>query len=140
MRRVVVDASVAAKWILPEPYSDTAALLLAEDYELWAPDLLWPEVGNILWKKWRRGEITAEEGGALLQDFRHFPVQLHSSVGITSIAWEIASSFSRSFYDSLYLALAVDRDCALVTADGKLYNALSGGSSPVPLIWVAEIY
>jgi len=55
------------------------------------------------------------------------------------VAWEIASSFSRSFYDSLYLALAVDRDCPLVTADRRLYNALAGGSSPAPLIWVAEI-
>lgn len=139
MKRVVVDASVAAKWILPEPYSDEATRLLADDFELWAPDLLWPEVGNILWKRWRRGEVTAEEGSSLLQDFRHFPVRILSSDGIAGIAWEIASSFSRSFYDSLYLALAVDRGCALVTADGKLYNALSGGTSPVPLIWVAEI-
>jgi len=139
VKRVVVDASVAAKWSLPEPYSDAAARLLAEDFELWAPDLLWAEVGNIFWKKWRRGEVTAEEAGALLQDFRRFPVQVLSADGLAGIAWEIATSFSRSFYDSLYLALAVDRSCPLVTADRKLYNALTGGPSPASLVWVEEI-
>ncbi len=139
MKRVIVDASVAAKWNLPEPYSDAAARLLSKDFELCAPDLLWAEVGNIFWKKWRQGEITADEAGALLQDFRRFPVQIFSAEAITGIAWEIASSFSRSFYDSLYLALAVDRACPFVTADRRLYNAFSGGAPPAPLVWVEDI-
>ena len=139
MKRVIVDASVAAKWSLPEPYSDAAARLLSEDFELCAPDLLWAEVGNIFWKKWRQGEVTADEAGALLQDFRRFPVQIFSAEAITGIAWEIASSFSRSFYDSLYLALAVDRACPFVTADRRLYNALASGTSPARLVWVEDI-
>lgn len=139
MKRVIVDASVAAKWSLPEPYSDAAARLLTADFEICAPDLLWAEVGNIFWKKWRQGEVTAAEAGALLQDFRRFPVQTFSAEAITGIAWEIASTFSRSFYDSLYLALAVDRACPFVTADRRLYNALSGGTSPAPLVWVEDI-
>lgn len=139
LKRVIVDASVAVKWSLPEVHSEAAARLLSDNFELCAPDLLWAEVGNIFWKKWRQGEITAEEGGALLQDFRRFPIQIFSAEAITGIAWEIASTFSRSFYDSLYLALAVDRSCPFVTADLKLYNALSGVTSPAPLVWVEEI-
>jgi predicted nucleic acid-binding protein len=139
VRRVVVDASVAVKWVLPEEHSAAAARLLDEDYELLAPDLIWAEAGNVFWKKFRRSELLAEEGHSLLRDLRRYPIQILSSEELLAIAWEIASAHARSFYDSLYLALAADRSCPLVTADRKLYNALSGGSSPVPLLWVEEV-
>ena len=45
----VVDASVAAKWLVPEADSPLAEALLDDD--LLAPDLLFAEVGNILWNK-----------------------------------------------------------------------------------------
>jgi predicted nucleic acid-binding protein len=51
MTRLVVDASVAAKWLVTEPLSDRALALLGGANELIAPDLLLPEVGNILWKQ-----------------------------------------------------------------------------------------
>jgi hypothetical protein len=52
LTRVVVDANVVVKWLLPEDLSHAAARLLAPGYELWAPDLVWAEVGYIFWKKW----------------------------------------------------------------------------------------
>ena len=58
----VVDASVAAKWLSPEPESAAADSLL--DDELWAPDLLFAEVANILWKKQSRGEMSATTAAA----------------------------------------------------------------------------
>jgi predicted nucleic acid-binding protein len=51
---VVVDASVAIKWYLPEIHSEDALRLIDEERELLVPDLVWSEVGNILWKKWQR--------------------------------------------------------------------------------------
>ncbi|MEO8383259.1 MAG: type II toxin-antitoxin system VapC family toxin [Acidobacteriota bacterium] len=63
MMKVVVDASVAAKWFLPEIHSDAAARLLDPTIALYAPDLIVPEFGNILWKKIRRAEITPVEAG-----------------------------------------------------------------------------
>ena len=62
----VVDASVAIKWFLPELYGDAALRLLREGHSLVAPDLLFPEVGNVLWKRVRRREATAKEAGAAL--------------------------------------------------------------------------
>jgi predicted nucleic acid-binding protein len=44
----VVDASVAAKWLAPE--EDSAQALKYLNAELLAPDLLFAEVANILWK------------------------------------------------------------------------------------------
>ena len=139
MTHFVVDASVALKWVLPEDHSESAARLLDEGRELWAPDLVWSELGNILWKKWRRDEIPEERVPAFLQVLQSFPLQIHPSEELIDAAWEIARDFRRSFYDSLYLALAVSRGCPLVTADRRLYNAVGGASSRLPILWVEEI-
>jgi predicted nucleic acid-binding protein len=47
----VVDASVAVKWFVPEIYDAQALRLLSGSHQLVAPDLLYVEAGNILWKK-----------------------------------------------------------------------------------------
>ena len=56
----VVDVNVAIKWVLSEIYSSDALCLLNDDYELLVPDFFFPEVGNILWKRFRLGETTLE--------------------------------------------------------------------------------
>ena len=58
--RVVVDASVAIKWFVPEVHAETARCLLREGMTLLAPDLIWAEVANALWRKWREKELSAE--------------------------------------------------------------------------------
>jgi predicted nucleic acid-binding protein len=42
-------------------------------------------------------------------------------------ALEIAIAHERTVYDSPYVALAVARDCDVVTADDRFANALAGG-------------
>jgi predicted nucleic acid-binding protein len=135
----VVDASVAVKWFLPEEHSDAADRLLNSGLELLSPDLIWAEIGNVLWKRWRRDEISAVAVKSIFQDLRRLPVHLHSSTELADVAWEIAQTWERSFYDSLYLALSAALDCPLVTADLRLCNALGGSSSGRKLIWVADI-
>jgi predicted nucleic acid-binding protein len=76
LRRIVVDASVVVKWLLPEIHSEAAKRLLADELQLWAPDLVWAEVGNVLWKRSRRGELPADVVTALLRDFRRFPLSV----------------------------------------------------------------
>ena len=56
--KLVIDASVAAKWIAPEADSLLAERLL--DEQLCAADLLYAEVANILRKKQQRAEMDAE--------------------------------------------------------------------------------
>ena len=72
--RVVVDSSVAVKWFFEEPYSAEAHRLL-EAYEvgsltLLAPDLLYAELGNIVWKKHRFQGLAAEDAEEILTTFR----------------------------------------------------------------------
>jgi len=137
--RLVVDASVAVKWLLPEVHSEKAARLLEGDLELWAPDLIWAELGNVVWKKWRAGELSADTGAALLEDFRRFPLSIHASDRLYEAAWEIAHGLGRSFYDSVYLALAMAQECRLVTADQRLWNALKDTPARDFLAWVGDL-
>lgn len=138
MHRVVVDASVAIKWFIPELHAESAAALLQPDLELHAPDLIWAEIGNVLWKKQRRGEIDEPAGRALLADVRRFPIQVHDSATLADTAWTLACSLDRTFYDSLYLALAMSLHCRLVTADEHLVNALRGKMQDELVVWVGN--
>ena len=124
MRRFVVDASVAIKWFVPEVHHEAARRLLREGFELLSPDLVRAEVGNVLWKKWRRGELSAGEAVAILRDFGRFPLRIRPSESLMEGAWAVTERFGRSFYDGLYVALAVETESSLVTADSRLYNAL----------------
>ena len=137
MTRIVVDASVAVKWFLPEPHSLQALRLLEGERELLAPDLIWSEIGNVLWKRWRQGELAAENARAVLQDLRKIPLLIHSAEEIAEAAWSFASEFQRSFYDSLYLALASSQSCPMVTADRRLWNAV--GSALPFLVWIEDV-
>lgn len=139
MSDLVVDASVAVKWLVPERYADAALLALGEKFSLLAPDLIWAEVGNTLWKKWQRGELHEEEASRLLQDFRRFPLRIYASDALLELAWGVATRYRRSLYDSLYLALASHRGCRLVTADRRLYRRLERSPLSGSLVWVEDL-
>ncbi len=139
MSNLVVDASVAVKWLVPERHAEAALRALSRDYSLLAPDLIWAEVGNTLWKKWRRGEIREEEASRLLKDFRRFPLRIYASHGLLNLAWDVAARFGRSLYDSLYLALADHMGCQLVTADRRLHRTLERRPLGAGLLWVEDL-
>jgi len=142
VRRFVVDASVAIKWFVPEVHHEAARRLLREGFELLSPDLVRAEVGNVLWKKWRRGELSAGEAVAILRDFGRFPLRIRTSASLVEGTWTVAERFGRSFYDGLYVALAVETESSLVTADLRLYNALRDDALADALadnlLWVEE--
>lgn len=127
MTPVVVDSSVAVKWFVPEELSDVAALLFEPSYDLAAPDLLVPEFGNVLWKKMRRNELRRDEALEIVGALGEVPLTIVGSADLVVPALEIAAAYGRTVYDALYVALAVARDCVLVTADERLVAALAGG-------------
>lgn len=119
MTRLVVDASVAAKWLAPEAESDAAEALLEADLN--APDLLYAEVANILWKKTARGEMTAHAADLGARWLLQVPMRVHDSAGLLLPTMALSRRLGHPAYDCFYLALAVQSGCRLVTADRRLH-------------------
>jgi predicted nucleic acid-binding protein len=136
MKELVVDASVAAKWFLPELHGDRAMRLFSGRQALIAPDLLIAEFGNILWKQVRRRTISADDASLMVEDMRQLPVQIVASGPLIGTALQLAIATDRTVYDCLYLSLAVDRDCPLVTADERFANSLKATPYASHVRWI----
>jgi predicted nucleic acid-binding protein len=129
---LVLDASVAAKWFLPragEPLVDEALALLRRhadgEIELIVPDLFWAEFGNILWKAVRMGRLLQKSATGALTDMRRYGLLTVSGFDLADDALAIALSTGRTVHDAMYVALAVQRQASVVTADERLVNALA---------------
>ncbi|MFZ5863659.1 MAG: type II toxin-antitoxin system VapC family toxin [Nitrospirota bacterium] len=138
MSRYVVDASVAAKWFIPEVHSDAALRLFEGDHSLAVPDLFLAEFGNILWKKTRLGDITRDEGREILKAIKIVPFDIVSSAPLLDPAFEIAVGLGRTMYDSVYIALAVLEGCPLVTADRALCRVIKTTPFAQNVLWIEE--
>ena len=139
MSAVVVDASVAVKWFLPEPHAHAARRILTGRRTLLAPDLIWVEVGNVLWKRMQRAELARDAAERILRDFRRFPLKTSTAKALLEPAWVFAAQRRISVYDGLYLALAVSRRCALVTADRAFVDAVKGDPLASTVVWIEDV-
>jgi predicted nucleic acid-binding protein len=135
----VVDANVGIKWVLSEVHSEAALRLLDDDHELLVPDFFFPEIGNILWKRIRRGEMTLLQAQNDLSVLMGGDLQICPSEPKMPMALEIAARVDQAVYDCVYLVLAVTNSCQMVTADERFYNALSRDALSSHLMWVEEI-
>jgi predicted nucleic acid-binding protein len=125
---LVVDASVALKWLVQEEGSSEAEVLL--DLPLAAPDLLAAEVGNVLLKKARRGELLPDEAVTAARRLGAMGVALHSTAPLLGAAVEIGLEIGHPVYDCLYLALARELGTQAVTDDRKLAARLAASGRP----------
>jgi predicted nucleic acid-binding protein len=125
---VVEPYSVEAHYILEEYQAGTLTLL--------APDLLYAEVGNIIWKKHRFQNLTAEDAEEVLAAFRLVPFMVTSCEALLEEAYRLAVAHERTVYDAMYLALSLRENCRWVTADERIVNAL--GAIFPQIIWVAN--
>ncbi|HKS76338.1 MAG TPA: type II toxin-antitoxin system VapC family toxin [Terriglobales bacterium] len=138
MTPLVIDASVAAKWVLPkENLAGEAADLLAVygkgEIAFAVPDLFWAETANILWKAARLGRQTRAQTEAGLQELLSLALPTTSSADLVSVAFRLAIAYDRTIYDSLYLALAVKLSTRLITADEKLARSVA---AHLPVEWL----
>ena len=99
---LVVDASVAAKWVLQEDGSDRAAALRGSGDDLIAPSLIVAEIGNAVWKRaiWR--EVSARDAVRALQTAISLFTQLISPSDLAARSTEIASELRHPIYDCFY--------------------------------------
>lgn len=143
MTGFVLDASVAVKWFLPardEPYSQQA-LALYEGYhrqelDFVVPDIFWAEIGSIFWKAIRQGRLEKVPAEEAIADLMKCELSSFASAALLAKAFEIATTFERSIYDSLYVSLAIQSNFQLITADERLANALA---ARFPIKWLGAI-
>jgi predicted nucleic acid-binding protein len=119
---VVVDASVALKWVLNEPGAEAADALLEQ--ELVAPALWLIEAANALWRRALRGEISAEEARERLAELYSAPVTTTAIESDLEAATGLALALGHPVYDCLYLALAIRENTHVVTADQRFVAAV----------------
>ena len=122
----VIDASVAAKWFLPEDGQAEALALLDDRIERVAPDWILAEIAHIAFKKWRDGEITRDHAQAMLSGFPDYLKRLHPSADLVDRALFIAITIRHPVYDCFYLAAAEASDGTVLTADQRFRNAAAG--------------
>lgn len=120
---LIVDASVAVKWVVDEPDSDKALALYQNERDLAAPTLIVAEVGNTLWKKCRRKLVTERQMTFALEALPRFLSHLCELPELASRAGELAVRLDHPIYDCFYLALAQRESAAIVTADERLFAA-----------------
>ena len=138
----MLDASVAAKWLVwaGEPL-EAEALGLVElrnqgQIEFVVPDLFWPEIGSILCKAVQRNRCSEETARRSIQELQNYDFPMAPSEPLLESAFSIARQYNRSFYDSIYVALAVSRQATLITADEKLANATA---AYLPVKWLGAL-
>jgi len=121
---LVVDASVAVKFVVQEHDSGLVDRLLKSPDALIAPDWLLAEAASTMWKKVARSELLMIHAERNLDALPEFFARLYPSGELVGEALRLSFRLRHSVYDCLYLALARREGCTLVTADRKFHGVL----------------
>ena len=124
MTSIVVDASVAASWLLDDErneYSD-AALAALENAVGLVPQLWHYEMRNLLLMAARRGRLSAEDAAVRVAYLASLPLETDGTPDL-QMAFALSAAHDLTFYDGLYLELARRRGAALATKDLRLLAA-----------------
>lgn len=118
----VVDASVLVEFLAEFEYAELVdERLKAEEHTLWAPHLIDAEVGHALRRHVQRGRMNPETADEALWEINELPIERVEHELLVHVAWDLRDNFS--FYDGLYVALALMLDEPLLTLDARLARA-----------------
>ena len=126
MNTLVIDASIAVKWLVEER-GTPEALALRQKAKLIAPELLVAECANILWKKVKREELLKPEALLAARLLQGAEIELLPTRSLFEAATRMSIEIDHPAYDCLYLALAVEKECPFVTADERFLRKLPQG-------------
>jgi len=127
MTDVIVDASVAAKWVLPEVDSAHALRVFADVAAAGGVsvvlDVAAAEVVNVIWKWHRRKLISTTEADQFLANWLNYPKRTEESQRLLAASLSLAIRYGCAVYDALFLALMSDMGARGVRPDEPLYRA-----------------
>lgn len=125
---IVVDASVAVKWALPEPGRDEALKVLTLGHQLSALDLIYAEVANVFRKRMKQGEMTPAQADEAIRTLTETIQTFVPSKILAESALHHAQRLDHSAYDCFYLA-ATSPTSYLVTADDVFVRKCVGAGT-----------
>jgi predicted nucleic acid-binding protein len=128
----VVDASVAACWLMPDerhPIAEAAYARIARDQAI-APALWWLELRNLLIVNERRGRLDSGKTARALRLLRALPVTIDTGEDEDALM-ELARQHRLTVYDAVYLELALRRGLPLATLDTPLARAARAEAVPL---------
>ena len=119
---VVVDASLAVRWVAREAGYQRALLLLdywqSQGMQMVAPRLLIYEAANALWRKALNLDIPEQEAVALMDDIESLDIEYRDLPGASGRAIVLALEMGHdASYDLQYLVLAQELGCEVWTCD-----------------------
>ena len=120
----VVDASVAACWLLPDEgnsRADTAYARFPDDSAI-VPSLWWFEMRNIFITNERRGRIDQVQTTRALALLNGLPIRRDDNADEAALM-TLARRHKLTAYDAAYLELAQREGVALATLDEALLRA-----------------
>lgn len=123
MTGYVVDASVVVKWLVTEEWSNESSGLLEAGLTLIAPALVFAEASNALWAMHRRGDLSRDDLSDATDLLRSAPLSVPVSMRrLTAGAVRLAVDLGHPAYDCYYLALAMQEQYPVVTADARFHD------------------
>ncbi len=133
MSRLVLDASITANWLLGDEFDPRAAYALdwLRQNEAIVPQLWHYEVRNALLVAERRGRVPRGETIERLDSLRGLPILTDQEADLQK-AFGLAGAHGLSFYDALYLELALRREAQLATLDALLAQAAIAEGLEIP--------
>lgn len=121
----VVDASLVIKWFVPEVHSEAARRWLGASHDYVAPDLLFSEAGNAVWKKVRRKELDETEARQLVTDLARVAVETVATRSLLEDALALALTAGITVYDAMYLTLAARLETEVITGDDRFAEKIA---------------
>ena len=126
----VIDTNVLVKYVMPEEFSDVARRIIGQyddaQLRLIAPDFVFVECANVLWKYIRRNNLSIANATSALRELRGLNIPLVPQRELLEDALLFAANTGVTVYDAMFCVLAQREDAELITADMALINRLSG--------------
>ena len=123
---IVIDASVAVKWYLPECGTDAAIELAANGNQLAAPELIRLEVVSAITRRVRVGETSAGDARAQcdrwLNNLTDGAVSLVPEQDLLHDSIDLSLKLKHPLLDCMYLAAARRLEAHLLTADRVFHD------------------
>jgi len=128
IKKAVIDSSVLVAVLTPEEYSKWAEEILGKVDEWVSLELVYYEVANAIWKKYKKlkiiGRKEAYEAVDKALDTLKYLIKTHPYSELLKESFKTAEELNITVYDAAYIALAKKLNAKFITLDEELYRRL----------------